>query len=152
MRKNSNGTQAPKEKPADVVRAKISGIALRIQANWADWLARKTAKMSKRTLYISLGLFVVAGTTYNSMVFTGHLGSVAIRPGKIRMPTSSTQFRIPETIDPMELGTKDLATVHAYLDSLRRTPQGKVVIDSIFKTRPGLLDSINTAKEMMRKH
>ena len=152
MRENSNRAKAPQKKTAEVIRGKIRNIALRLQATWADWLARKTAKMSRRSLYISLGLFVAAGTTYNSLVLTGHLGYAEIRPGRIQVPSSSTQFRIPKNLNPLDQGAKDLNNAQAYLDSLKSTSLGQVMIDSILKVRPGLFDSINTAKEMMRKH
>jgi hypothetical protein len=152
MKEDISSAQAPKERPAAVVRGKIRNLAFRTQKIWADWMARKTAKMSRRTLYVVLVLFVLSGTIYNSLVLTGHVGSVEVRPGRIEIPTSSTQFKVPKNLNPLEEGVRDLRNVQAYFDSLQRTPEGRVVIDSIAKARPGLLDSINIAEEMMRKH
>jgi len=140
------------KKAAEAVRGKLSNLANRVQRSWAEWMSRITAKMSRRSLYIALAVFVLTGTAYNSLVLTGLFGSAEIKSGKIQIPKSVRGPALPQAINPIQQGMKDLRIAKASLDSLRKSKEGRQLLDSIEKIRPGLKDSLSSAAEMIHKH
>lgn len=138
MEKQSNKSAGQKEKLAVKVFRKMGSLMGKAQSVWAEWMNRKTAGLSRKTLYISLFLFVAFSVAYNSMVLVGG-NSASMGFGSIQVPSKAPQ---PQVIDrAYQAEVKRVKRFTKYMDSLQGSPTGKKTYDSIMKARPGLLDS-----------
>lgn len=148
MKKQNNESANNNEKLAVKVFRKLGSLVERMQSAWAEWMNRKTAGLSKKTLYISLFLFVTFSIVYNSMVLVGG-NSGLLGFSSIKLPSTMTQ---PKAIDKAyQREIKRVERFTQYMDSLKRSPMGKKTYDSIMKARPGLLDSARTIEKVINK-
>lgn len=116
------------------------------QRNYADWLSRKTEKYSRQTKIITLILFCVVGSAYWvwGIVKVFQKTQTTFRISEISIPT----YSIPEikSLPMLMLITDkeyaDIQQFKSHIDSLRKTSEGQLIIDSILFKRPQLMDSI----------
>ncbi|WP_461791345.1 hypothetical protein [Pedobacter sp.] len=138
MEKQSNKSAGQKEKLAVKVFRKVGSLMGKAQSVWAEWMNQRTAGLSRRTLYISLILFVAISIAYNSTVLVGG-NSASMGFGSIEVPSKAPQ---PQIIDKaFQAEIKRVKRFTKFMDSLQGSPSGKKTYDSIMKARPGLLDS-----------
>ncbi len=121
----------------------------RVQRSWANWMNSKTSGLSRKTLYISLFLFVAFSVTYNSMILIGTDRSEKMGFGKIKLPNKLTQPKILDDAYTTEI--RRIKRFTRFMDSLSRSPTGKVTYDSIMIARPGLLDSARAMEKLFDK-
>lgn len=119
------------------------------QKRWADWMAKRTAKLSRRSLYVALFSFVAISLAYNSMILVGDSGNEKIRVGRIKVPSVQAQPSMPSEAFVREL--KRVKSFTRLMDSLYRSPNGRKTYDSIMRARPGLLDSARTLEKLALK-
>lgn len=150
IQRNKKGAAA-KEMPMEVVRQKMKSFGKRVQTLWAEWMSRRTARMSKRTLYVLLALFVLGGTVYNTLVLSGIWKVNTISNGTIAIPKGSVRRDLLDSPILVDQQIKSMLQVRASLDSLKRTREGRAILDSIARKRPGLLDSLRSAEEVLTK-
>jgi len=118
-----------------------------IQSAWAAWMARRTAGFTRSTWQVLLSLFVVLFGGYSLYLavngFTARQAkSISITP--IKIPRHATQTGDTPKAAPQlsEAGYSRIRQFRIYMDSLARSPTGKVTYDRIIKCRPGLMDSV----------
>lgn len=121
----------------------------RVQRSWANWMNSKTSGLSKKTLYISLFLFIAFSVAYNSMVLVGIGNSGQIGFGKIKLPNKIAQPKILDETYAIEV--KRVKRFTKFMDSLSRSPSGRATYDSIMQARPGLLDSARAMEKLIGK-
>jgi hypothetical protein len=118
-----------------------------LQSGWASWMMRRTKNFSRRAWIALLILFVVSIGSYSvhlavhAIAIQGH-ASFSITPiHKLKHLTETGEARImvPDISDVEYSRVKRFRT---YMDSLARSPSGKIVYDSITRHRPGLMDSV----------
>lgn len=121
----------------------------RVQRSWANWMNSKTSGLSKKTLYVSLFLFVAFSVIYNSMVLLGTGNSGQIGFGKIKLPNKMSQPKMLD--DAYSVEVKRVKRFTKFMDSLSRSPTGRTTYDSIMQARPGLLDSARAMEKLISK-
>lgn len=118
-----------------------------IQGRWANWMIRHTKNFSQRTWVTLLILFVLSMSTYSIYVVANAItrGSRnAISITSIKKPdhvteTGEDQIEAAEISEAAQIRIKKF---RLYMDSLARSPSGKILHDSITSQRPGLMDSV----------
>ncbi|WP_144371973.1 hypothetical protein [Pedobacter xixiisoli] len=104
---------------------------------------------SKRTLLVSLSLFVAFSTLYNGWILIGSPTQREIRFGNIHVPQKAGQSKIIHDAYSMEL--QRIRTFRKYMDSLYSSETGRPTYDSIMEARPGLLDSVKALEKLVGK-
>lgn len=132
----------------------------RIQDSWANWMMKRTENFSQRTWAVLLILFVLSIGTYSVYLgvsaFTNKkINSITITP--IKKPKHVTETG-DENIEAAEVSEAEYSRIkkfRVYMDSLARSPSGKILYDSITHHRPGLMDSVrfieNYYQQLKRK-
>lgn len=118
-----------------------------IQERWANWMKRRTKDFSHRTWVVLLILFMLSTSTYSvywavNAIITGGRNVISITP--IREPehvTETGEAHI-EAAEISEAAHIRIKKFRLYMDSLARSPSGKIRYDSITGRRPGLMDSV----------
>lgn len=107
----------------------------------ADWLGRKAATVPAKRLRIWVIGVLVLVALVNAMnmvaAIRGHhdLGNFGvIKPAVVAGPKVERPPRARKSLGQ-------------YLDSLRRDSTGSRLLDSLWKVRPGLLDSLNAVEQ-----
>lgn len=133
-------------KPNALARGLQAGFQ-RLQDGWAKWMTKHTKKFSRRTWMVLLMLFVLTTTTYNVYLavtaFTGRKGgAITITP--IKKPKHATEDGDAHTKAAVvsEAEYDRIKKFRMYMDSLARSPSGKILYDNITDHRPGLMDSV----------
>jgi hypothetical protein len=105
----------------------------------SKWLSAKTARLSRRQLLTTYAAFVIAGT----LAYTWVIVKAVSSPDRPVIPSSVT---LPQAVrahrSRIMLVPDDGAAIARLLDSLRRDPVAGPALDSLFKARPGLADSL----------
>lgn len=119
----------------------------RVQGGWANWMMRHTEKFSRRTWVVLLVLFVLSVSTYSVYIavsaFTGkRSNSITITPIKKPKHATETGEANKEAMEVSEAEYSRIKKFSAYMDSLARSPSGKIQYESITSHRPGLMDSV----------
>jgi hypothetical protein len=121
-----------------------------LQDKWAKKMSALTAGLSKGRLVLLLVLFVVfSGTACLYNFSRGFFNTVSLSRSIELMPIGFSKNRILLPRKPEQTATvlskkedENINSFSMYLDSLRKSPEGKRVYDSINYSRPGLLDSL----------
>ncbi len=151
MTQRNNEATGQKERPMVAVRQKMKTIGIRVQKLWAEWMSRRTARMSRRTLYVLLALFVCCGTVYNTLILTGLWKVENVGHGNIAIPKGSMHKGMIDSPMMVDQQIRSIREVRASFDSLKKTKEGRAMLDSIARRRPGLLDSLRRAEDILTK-
>ena len=140
-----------KNKREDARKTGISKVALNLykhlQRRWVKWMAKHTANFSRRTWKIILILFMMFGGGYSGYLTVSGLVEKANKPfslARIKKPAHLSEpadVRVPIP-GLSEIEYARIRIFRMYMDSLARSPSGKVLYDSIAHSRPGLMDSV----------
>lgn len=118
----------------------------RLQGGWANWMMKRTEKFSHRTWIVLLILFVLSTGTYSAYLavsaFTKGSNAITITPIKKLKQATETEDTPIEAVEISEAEYSRIKKFRVYMDSLARSPSGKVLYDSITRHRPGLMDSV----------
>ncbi|MDT0641563.1 hypothetical protein RM553_01845 [Zunongwangia sp. F363] len=120
-----------------------------LQKAWAQWMSNKTKSISKRSVTISLFVFVSLTSSYciylGVHAITGKNKGSAFTVIPIQRPEHLTESEaIASPLPPVS--KRDYSRIQKfrlYMDSLARSPTGRNIYDSIIATRPGLMDSVH---------
>lgn len=118
-----------------------------IQERWANWMIRRTKNFSHRTWVTLLILFVLSMSTYSIYVVANAItrrSRNAISITSIKKPDHVTETG-EAPIEGAEISESEhnrIKKFRLYMDSLVRSPSGKIRYDSITSQRPGLMDSV----------
>lgn len=132
----------------NVGKLMIRSCCLFVQDKWAKKMSSLTARLSKRALTCILVLFVmlmgglcvgfISGCFSNSTLKT-----IKIIPLSKPVAVTSKSITInPRWIPITKNEFRRIALFRLYLDSLTRSPTGKVTYDSLYRCRQGLMDSL----------
>lgn len=126
-----------------------------LQHKCAKWLENRTAHLSAKSWIVILFCFVVftvGGNVY--LIVDGLNGnSNKIERSLISRPINAVAFDTKNTILNTSLSKTQIermARFQMYMDSLGRSPTGKLIQDSILRSRLGLLDSLVTVENYYR--
>jgi hypothetical protein len=119
----------------------------RIQEGWASWMMKCTKNFSRRTWLAILILFVLSTSTfcvYLAISSFGRNENSSILIVRIKKPIHihETGKTFPEDLKVSEAEYDRIKKFRVYMDSLARSPAGKILYDSIISNRPGLMDSV----------
>lgn len=124
------------------------------QSRWAEWMQRKTEKLSGKGMFMVLLVFVLLAGGYSiyligrsfSENLTPSFSIIFIkRPAHIQETGDEARHRNPA------ISKSEYERIHwfkQYMDSLTQSIAGKVLYDSIIALRPGLMDSIQLIENM----
>lgn len=131
-------------KPFGILETLYTGI-LKFQRKLADWMGRQSEKLSPQGKKISFLLFglLMGGISFTLIVnsFKGTSGNASIFPQAIESPVLSPSARPDPVMTPEEY--KKLIHFRKMMDSLKQSPQGRMLYNEILQDRTGLLDSID---------
>jgi len=142
--KDTGTMNAAQEKVAN----RIVIVCIRFQQRWADFIQRRTERLSRNGKLIILFLFCL----------TAGISSLYLIASSV-ISRKASSFNVTHFKTPLYVGksgdenTKAVVTVtkieyekiqrfRVYMDSLARSPSGKKVHDRILDQRPDLMDSI----------
>ncbi len=124
----------------DLIKSKVSAKFQESKQFVADYLNEKVNKLSathKRLTLLVFGLIIVAICT-----------SMIIRSmNDVGNSISIEQITLPKDIYPNDEFRKEfkkILRIKTLLDSLKKSPKGITVYDSLMKARPGLIDSLHS--------
>ena len=145
-RNSRNNPENVKHKESFLTEQFNEGIFV-LQHKCAKWLENRTAHLSAKSWIVILLCFVVftvGGNVY--LIVDGLNGnSKKIERSLISRPINEIAFDSKNTILNTSLSKTQIermARFQMYMDSLGRSPTGKLIQDSILRSRPGLLDSL----------
>ncbi len=118
-----------------------------LQSGWANWMMRRTEKFSRRTWLVLLILFVLSTSTFSIYLAVNAVAgkssrSIVITPIKKPKHALETGESNRESVEVSHAEYNRIKKFRAYMDSLVRSPSGKILYDSITNDRPGLMDSV----------
>ncbi|MBE0393257.1 hypothetical protein [Flavobacterium sp. PL002] len=118
-----------------------------LQHKCAQWLEQKTAHLSAKSWIVILFCFIVFTVGGNIYLIVDGLNgnSNKIERSLISRSTNAAAFDTKNKTFNTSLSKTELermARFQMYMDSLGRSPTGKLIQDSILRSRPGLLDSL----------
>ena len=135
----------------DKVAKGVAGFFLSVQSRFAAFMSSKTNTLSIKAKWFWLGIYCVVFGGFSVYAFMGTFGEnkKALEPSPVSFPKYYDQTAI-EIKEPY-VSKKDIERIsrfRQFIDSLRRSPEGKIVYDSILKTRPGLMDSVRAIEQI----
>lgn len=121
---------------------------LQWQRKWADWMQNKTESLSGKGKTIALFCFCLLAGGYS--IYLIAISLVAKQNISLSITSIYKPQYVPrsgkEQVMGASISKEDYLRVHrfkTYMDSLARSPTGKIIYDSILISRPGLMDSVN---------
>lgn len=144
-------TQHPRnsgEGRKDLVASSIAGSIKKVQQGWANWMDKRSRRMSPRSRWIAFVLFIAitaAASIYVLLSALTHRERARIVSIKVPVQLRSTVQRLP-MISASEY--QKLKQYRLYIDSLGRSPAGKDQYRQFRSRHSGLLDSIRTIEKM----
>lgn len=153
----NNKARKEKQRPnafTDRVAAGIVTKCIRVQSKWADYMQRRSERLSQNAKKWWLGLFCLfsVGCSIFLMIksFTGtSKKNLSVAP--IHVPIHSIQTGEENTRSFHLITTEEferIARFHHYVDSLERSASGAKTRDSLLSLRPGLMDSIRILEKL----
>lgn len=127
-----------RDKAAGMIADAITGL----QSKWAMWMHRHCERLSRRGKMVVLILCCLFTGAYCAFVITRGL------TGKSQISMPKAGFRPPVMLDDSYTSVPDsqallsLRAIRQTLDSLSNKAAGRKIYDSLIKTRPGVLDSL----------
>jgi hypothetical protein len=140
----------------DKIAFSIIRKCIRLQSRWADYLQRKSDRLSAKVKkYALISFCLLAGgcslysiiesfRTTSDNVFS--VAPIKVPEHAIKTEEANRQPSIIITKDAFE----NVQRFRYYMDSLTRSSSGKRTHDSILAARPGLMDSVRIIDEMYK--
>ncbi|MCO6148984.1 hypothetical protein [Flavobacterium sp. NRK1] len=134
----------------------IHALRLRTQLAWVEWMEAKAARLSRKGQYLALSFFVAVSAGFCILMLFGGLGNlmgITAKPDAVRS-VAAPRISSPKVASDDSVLEERLAAFQHYWDSLSRTASGRKTRDSLLQARPGLLDSIRRAEQLIatQKH
>jgi len=122
-----------------------------LQRVWADRMTRHTRTFSRRTWIIVLTLFILLGTSCSVYLIIHALSGNSNTPvsiSRIKKPAHVAETGEASNAEVQDAGVEYVRVrqFRLYMDSLARSPAGSILYDSITRSRPGLMDSVQFIK------
>lgn len=144
--KNAGNT----EQKMEVVAGGIGRFIARVQQRWADWMVKKSERMSVRAKWVMLAVFCLFAASSCIYLIGSSFHSVSTRTPKIGRIKTPIQSAPRERSSPAisEQDYRKLKNYRLYMDSLARSPTGAPQYQKFRQQHPGLLDSIRIIEKM----
>lgn len=139
---------------SDKVAQSIANWLIRVQSAWASWMNRKVGKWHPRFVGAVMILLLVSMAIISISMIVGGVkvrSKIIAKTGAIKVPDVTQQQDPASFKSAMSAPVERVRRLHLYLDSLSNTEQGKAKLDSIFRLRPGLADSIKMVEHLYKK-
>ncbi|OKS85683.1 hypothetical protein [Mucilaginibacter polytrichastri] len=143
-----------KETPSpikELVGKRLKGFGVKINAAWANWMALRTARLTKKGWMTALACFVLLMGSYSAYLIVSAFTAAPvtmINVGNIRKPAHSGntgEIKAQARISDSEY--RRIEGFHRYMDSLAADSNGRKDYESIIIKRPGLMDSIRQVEK-----
>lgn len=127
-----------------------------LQTGWAKWMVKRTQKFSRRTWIMLLILFVLSTSAYSIYLAVSAIAEkdgilITVTPIKKPRYTTETGETDKEAAEVSEAQYRRIKRFRVYMDSLARSPSGKILYDSINSHRPGLMDSLQLIEQLYQR-
>lgn len=148
--KKKSKNAGPTELKMEVVAGGIGRFIARVQQRWADWMAKKSERMSVRAKWVMLTVFCLFTASSCIYLIGSSFHAVSIstpKVGRIKTPIhpAPRKQRSP-AISGQDY--RKLREYRLYMDSLARSPAGAPQYRKFRQQHPGLLDSIRIIEKM----
>lgn len=118
----------------------------KIREKWVALLQRSTSRLTRQGWIAVLVVIILSGNGYGIYKILSAFDSPIERPspGRISLPRDSAGERQPSFRSRPVQGVEfeRIMRFKRHMDSLARSPTGRVTFDSITSRRPGLMDSL----------
>lgn len=122
---------------------------IRQQQRWAVFMQRQMERLSGKGKLIALSLFcLISGSLSIYLIASSMMGKSStgtISVSRIKAPLYTGKAGDENTRSATVITKQEYQRIERfrhYMDSLARSPSGKLLHDSILKQRPGLMDSV----------
>ena len=155
LSKNKKNAEELNElKVQDKVAKGIAGFLLAIQNRFALFMSQRINKLTTRAKQVCLVVFCLVFGGFSIYAFVGafrnsETSGKRLKPDQLAVP--KYYDRTDAEIEEPTVSEKDIVRINRfkkYMDSLKKSANGKQVYDSILKTRPGLMDSIQVIEQI----
>lgn len=138
----------------DKIAQSVAIFLVRVQQSWAGWMNRQSDRCNPKLRGAVLIIFLMAMAAISvTMIMGGFKSSYKIiaGTGAISMPTvkQAQQKRVAD--GQVDETLQRIKKFRLYLDSLSKTEEGKIKLDSINQFRPGLRDSIKMVERIYKQ-
>ncbi|RKE47181.1 hypothetical protein [Sphingobacterium detergens] len=150
FKKRPKGNAQIKDKIAHVVAACL----VRVQQSWAGWMNRQSDRCNPKLRGAILIIFLMAMAAIGiTMIMGGFKSSYKIiaGTGAISMPTVKQAEQKHVKANKADETLQRIEKFRLYLDSLSKTEEGKIKLESINLLRPGLRDSIKMVERIYKQ-
>ena len=145
----------PNDQP-DKVASRVASGLWQLQRRWAQFMSRLEARLPFRKQKWMVILFALCLSSYSFYLiidsFTGqHRSPFTVQ--SIRRPAYVTQPGPEERFTDVKISVQEQSKINRfirYMDSLQHSVTGKATYDSIVRTRPGLMDSIQQLQKLFQ--
>lgn len=139
----------------DTLTDKMLGSIFSLQKKWTLFLGHRTAHWSARAKRLFLAGVILSFGGHATFILigtiTGSADPSAPRWDRMklpRMPPSKDTYSAPP------LNAEDTLQILGFrrlLDSLQATPEGRRQVDDFLRARPGFLDSLHQAEQLLNR-
>lgn len=149
-----NGEEPRESKVQDRVAKGIAGFLLAIQNRFACFMSAMVNKLTIQSKQACLVVFCLVFGGFSIYAFVGAFrdsesSAKRLKPDQVAVP--KYYDRTESEINEPSVSERDIIRINRfkkYMDSLKKTASGRPVYDSILKTRPGLMDSIQVIEQL----
>jgi len=139
--------QRKAEEQPHIVAAGSLALYKYVQRIWADMMAKHTGTFSRKTWITSLVLFILFGSGCSIYLIVRAISSeikTMVPVSQIKKPAHVTETGETDNTSVQETAMEYVRVkqFRLYMDSLARSPSGRIIYDSIIRSRPGLMDSV----------
>lgn len=153
-RNRKNAKESKESKVQDRVAKGIAGFLLSMQSRFAFFMDGRINKLSNQSKQICLVVFCLVFGGFSIYAFVGAFrnsesSAKRLKPDQVAVP--KYYDRTDSEINEASVSERDIMRINRfkkYMDSLKRSATGKQVYDSILRTRPGLMDSIQVIEQL----
>lgn len=155
LSRNKQNAKGPKKSSFQDKMAKgIAGFLLSIQNRFAGFMDGSINKLTDRSKQVWLVVFCLAFGGFSIYSFVGAFresgnSGKRIKPDQVAVP--KYYDRTNSNIEEPSVSERDMIRINRfkkYMDSLKKSVNGRQAYDSILKTRPGLMDSIQVIEQI----
>lgn len=156
FRKRKSESSIKKNDTQERLANSIVSACIRIQQKWADFMQRHTERFSRNGKLIILSFFCLSAGGLSLYLIGSSVSSrkaSSITVIHLKKPSYAGKSGDENTKALVLVSKTEYEKVQRfrhYMDSLTRSPSGKILYDSILIHRPGLMDSVMIIEELYK--
>lgn len=128
---------------------------IRARLAWVTLMERGSSRLGirgQRIAWVLLGIFGISACLFLIFGIPGKLTKgIGLRPERISKMKTAVDYKEGPVMNGASIKSQ-LQGIRQYLDSLSASQSGRVILDSITAARPGLLDSLTMAEQIINNH